>query len=590
MPILNEALWRPTPESPSPFPQNEKSSNPQNKKNNNLMKKNPSGMKANRMIALALALTAQPALAGDIFNINYDASTPTEISGFGFAGYGAPGGGNVTVDSSITTTVAIEPLVGVAASSALRFTADTTDTQAAIITPNNYSYMGFGVRTNVNSLLTPLPTSNLANYKLDVSVGAAGFKAGVTKANCLVDVRFFAPDDTVVPADADTDFDLVLGLRFQNAVVAKAAIESFSIRLNRTSELRDGTTLARFNTYFASVNFIQTVVEAGNGINDFGFDAGNVLIVDNLVLNESVPPPPPAETPVVIIDYDASPRSYGGAWYAFARSPDDANSLVRTDDLLDLVGVGGSFAQRTGIDTTPWGPPYVVTTNFLGFAGVAHVDTPAGLLTSSSLADYKVAVDVRSSGFVNIPNGKLILELFAPDDYFLPADANTDPDSIVRFRFEGATGFPITADYTTVARSLTDATFDSGSPATFAANFTAVTGYRFSVEAIANPQSAFGFDADNFVFIDNLKVIRLSSPNVLPVITSVVATAPSQFALTFTSQAGNSYGIFRSTTLGTFTQIATVPATSATTTYTRNQALIGKEFFRVANLGPTPAP
>jgi len=552
------------------------------------MKKNPS-LKVSRVITLAIAITAHPALAVDIFNINYDDLTPSGTYGFGFAGYGAPGGGNVIVDSSITTTVAIEPLVGVAASSALRFTADTTDTQAAIITPNNYSYMGFGVGTN-NSLLTPLPTSSLANYKLDVSVAAAGFTAGVSQTNCLVDVRFYAPDDTVVPADGDSDGDLILSLRFQNAAIAKAAFQINSFRLNRTSELRDGTTLARFNTYFALVDSIQTVVEAGNGINDFGFDAGNVLIVDNLVLNESVPPPPPAETPVVIIDYDANPRSYGGPWYAFAGSPDDANSLTRTDALLDLVGVGGSFAQRTGIDTTPWGPPYVVTTNFLGFAGVAHVDTPAGLLTSSSLADYKVAVDVRSSGFVNIPSGKLILELFAPDDYFLPADVDTDPDSIVSFRFEDATGFPITADYTTVTRSLTDAIFNSGSPATFAANFTAVTGYRFTVEAVANPQSDFGFDANNFTFIDNLKVIRLTSANVLPVITSVVATAPSQFALTFTSQAGNSYGIFRSTTLGTFTQIATVPATSATTTYTRNQALIGKEFFRVANLGPTPAP
>ncbi len=549
------------------------------------MKSHFKGLTTNLLSAASLALLANPVAAADIYNIDFDTSFPSSGSfGFAFAGYGPPSGGNVTVDDSIISATSVDPGIGVGASAALRNLSDTTNTEAAIVTPNNYSYMGFVIVTN-HAISTPLPTSNLENYKLDLSLAAAGLKTGVVQANCLVDLRFFAPDDTVVPADDNSDPDLILSLRFPNAAIAKADFQVNSFRLNQTSQLRDGTTLDRFNTHFASVDSIQTNVEAGNGINTFGFDEGNAVILDNLVLSESPPPAPPAENPVVTIDYDVNPRSYGGSWYTFAQDG-NAGSLPRTDVVGNSVGTLGTLGQENCIDTTNWAG----TSNFLGIGNAAHVDLSAGLLPSPNLADYKVSIDVRSSGYINIPNSKLILELFAPDDTIVPADANSDSDTIVRLRFEGDSGFPMPTTYTTVTRSLTDATFDTGSAATFSANFAAVTGYRFVVETVANPNTDFGFDADNCSFMDNLKLIHLTPSNVPPVITSVVATAPNQFSITFESQAGYTYGIYRSIDLGDFAPIATVPATSATTTYTRNQALIGKEFFRVANLGPTPVP
>ena len=554
------------------------------------MKTHPSGLKATRTIALVIAFGACPAFAADILRVNYDDLTPTGTFGFGFAGYGEPGGGNVDVSPSVSSSTSVEAGVGVAGTAGLRLTADTTATEAAIITPNGYSYMGFGIGTTAGSLLQPLPTANLARYKVDIAAAAVGLRPGVPQATCLVDVRFFAPDDTIIPADADTDGDVILTLRFGNAVLAKTAFQANSFRMDRPSEIREGS-ISAFNTYFASINAIVTVVEAGNAISDFGFDAGNQVILDNLTISESAPPPPPIETAIVVIDYDSNPRSYGGSVFAYAGAPDDGNSLPRTDEVVNGEGVGGSFAQKSGVDLTPWGPPYAVSSTYLGTINEAHTIKTPGLLTSPNLADYKVAADVRSSGYVSAPFAKIILQMYAPDDTLLPADDNTDPDTIVRLRFENSTGFSMPTTYLSISRNLADATFDDGTTAgMFAQHYAAISEYRFVIEPVGDPRSQFGFDNNNFAYMDNLKVLRLTPVSTLPVITNVKATAPTQFTLTFTSQPGNSYGIYRSINLIDFPLIATVPATAITTTYTRNQALIGKEFFRVADLGPTPAP
>jgi hypothetical protein len=202
----------------------------------------------------------------------------------------------VIVNESITQfseTVATE---GINDSFAFKFTGDTTATEEAFVTPSDYTYAGFGIGTNAN-MLNLLPTADLSQYTLDVALKAGGLLDGRPQSAGLVDIRFFAPDGTLQPDDADFDADIIFKARYGNSVFAGPEFIENQFRLDENYEVRQGS-LENFQNHFASIDFVSIMVEMNNVVGDFGFDAENTVIIDNLALTNSPPPPPPAENPI----------------------------------------------------------------------------------------------------------------------------------------------------------------------------------------------------------------------------------------------------------------------------------------------------
>ncbi len=554
----------------------------------------PSSSKLSLAPALA-ALSVLSLSAEDILHVNYDDFPAAGAYSFAYAGYGEDGtNNNIDVGSSIVQSSGIELGTGIDGSSGLLFTADTTATEAALVTPNRYTYMGFGIGTSATPL-TPLTTGDLAFYTLNLSVSASGLTAGTTTATGLVDVRFLAPDGTLQPDDADTDADVILSARYTNAVEAEAAFKENQFRLNTPYEVRDGS-LANFETHFASVDFMQVVVEMNGATNQFGFDADNTVVVDNILLTDTPPPAPPAENPVVILDFDNTSRLFGGSYYAFAGpEANNVGDLVRTDDIAVDSEAGPSLAQITCLDTSPWdGADPLNGGGWLGFAGTSAIEVLPSVLPSPSLEDYKLSFKTRSSGFLATPSGKMIVALSAPDGTVSPADNDGERDLILRLRVANDRGFSnefsILETYSTYSFNFADLEVEAGggSLELFEDHYQQISLISFALEGITSAANT-GFDADNCIYMDDIQILHLTPPAPevgTPEIFEISAVSPNQFSLSFQSTPGNSYAIQSSPDLATdFTNIQIVVATGSTTTYSSTQALVNHEFFRVEDLG-----
>lgn len=527
----------------------------------------------------------------EVIKVNHDDFPASNGFSFAYAGYGAPGAGNVTVNESITQFSEMSSNEGVDDSFVFKLTGDTSATDEAFVTPNDYTYSGFGIANDAN-LLTPLPTSDLSQYTLDIALKAGGLLDGKTQTSGLVDIRFYAPDGTLQPDDADFDQDIIFTARYSNSVFAGTDYIENQFRLNETYEVRQGS-LENFQNHLAAINYASIIVEMNNAVGDFGFDAENTVLVDNLILTNSTPPPPPAEAPVVEINFDTNPRSWGGSYYAFAGpNANDVGNLGRTDAVI-LDSVSNSTVQVNCLDTTPWaGADPLNGGGYLGFAGVAAVEVQHAVFPSSLPEDYKLVFDAKSSGFLEVPGGKMLVSLLAPDDTLLPADANDARDLLVRFRIANdngfGNGFSLPETYQTLAYNLGDVQVDSGSLEQFEQFKDQISVVEFALEGVSNSVNT-GFDADNCIYMDNLQILHLTDPGPdfqIPEIISIVPNpnTPDQISLTFQSIPGHRYQLLATDHLTEdFVEISDLLATEQEEVF--NIPLVERQFFKVEDLG-----
>lgn len=554
------------------------------------------------LASLLGALSACLVNGGEVFSLNFDDSFPSGTYSFGYAGYGPVEGGNVTVDESIVQSSAVNFGVGIDGGSALQFFGDTTALETAIVEPNNYSYAGFGIGINVDLFGVQLTSPELSNYVVDLSVVANGLQDGVSQSNGLVDVRFFAPDGTLLPDDEDLDGDIIFTGRYRNVALAKEAFENSSFRLDSSFEVRQGS-VENFTNHHGAIDFMQVVVEYPGAIGDFGIDADNEVIIDNLSFTEGAPPPPPAENPVAVVDFDADPRSWGGSYYAFASAADTPDPLLpAVGDLprtAEVIAKGDSLAQVACIDATAWAGAAAGTypgVAWMGFGSTATKETEAGFLPSGEASEYKVQFDVMSEGFLADPSGKFLVVLLAPDDTLSPPDADTNRDVIIRFRIADdngfGNGFPLTDTFVTYTYNLEDVQVDGGSLENLQNFYDQVTVAEFVLEGVTTSDNT-GFDADNCVVMDNVSLLHLTPPGpefATPNVLSVDTMAPDQLSISFVSLPGHVYSIQSSLDIESgFTEVGQVEASDVSTVYQRTAPLGMREYFKVEDLGvPTP--
>lgn len=229
---------------------------------------------------------------------------------------------------------------------------------------------------------------------------------------------------------------------------------------------------------------------------------------------------------------------------------------------------------------------------YLGFAGTAAVEVSPAIFPSAILEDYKVSFDVKSSGFLEIPGGKMLVTLQAPDDTISPPDADDARDVLVRFRIANdngfGNGFNLPETYQSLSYNLSDVQIDGGSLALLEEFKDQISVIEFVLEGVTNSTNT-GFDADNCIYMDNLQILHLTDPAPDFQIPEVLSIAPSpdladQISLTFQSIPGHRYRLLATDTLTeNFEEIRDLLATGQTETF--NLPLSARDFFKVEDLG-----
>lgn len=231
----------------------------------------------------------------------------------------------MNLKSTVLATAALAFTAGVCqANTVLAFDFDTKNSEYKY----GYTYSEFGTGTHDNGVFSPTGGNNgtggmVATFNTTaMSGGWAGFGAGVgdwsgaanygvlagltsladitlsldaraggltgASAPIKFELKFEAVDNTILPADANTDTDVLLTLTLNRNLTSE--FQTFTSTLD-TWTVAAGS-LAQLQTYVGSLGNINfnMAYDANGTLPAFGNDAGNFLAVDNYALT-AVPEP-----------------------------------------------------------------------------------------------------------------------------------------------------------------------------------------------------------------------------------------------------------------------------------------------------------
>jgi hypothetical protein len=475
-------------------------------------------MKTNRWIpyttaSLALALMAASGAAANaqVTNLISDTTFETEPDGrarytftYSYAGNGDnswsdPGGDREVIgefgypEDNPTNTV-------------LRFTFDTS-----FYTPvPSGAWYGFGVGGGFNQ--TRFDVSNLstnrADYVLTFEARAENLLPGTTTATGEFQVQLDTPDDTIQPPDSNGDADRVIQVNLPFEVGTNWT----RFRLPLGEGGIGGGSERNLMLYSSSIDSVAFNVNFPNPGDDFGFDPGNLVYMDNVRLEvisrpASTNEPPLVGIPIVDWNFDNKPTDYN---YEYNWSANEVMPVFTGSREAVGYGVGGTNAWILQMDNTELGnnPPAWAGG---GTGGGGAVDFTA--FTSPDLAAYRISFDARVEGLApEKTDTTTVLQLFldVPDDTLLPADENTDADQLLRLDFQ-ITGVYSNFEHRAFLLSVGSAG-NNTSKTNFPPYHSLINGLRtqWQIENAASIND-WGYDADNALVIDNVKLERLET-------------------------------------------------------------------------------
>lgn len=140
---------------------------------------------------------------------------------------------------------------------------------------------------------------------------------------------------------------------------------------------------------------------------------------------------------------------------------------------------------------------------YAGF-GTGFGGTPANasaISGANSLADFSFTIDARADGMTGASAGiGLELKFEVPDNFFLPADANTDADTLLVLTLSRS----LTTTFQTFSTTLADWTVTSGSLALLKSNVSSLSNINLNLGyGSGGNVPEFGNDAGNVLAADN---------------------------------------------------------------------------------------
>ena len=280
--------------------------------------------------------------------------------------------------------------------------------------------------------------------------------------------------------------------------------------LNPVSDLTNAAvvaTLASCTVEFEVNALLGTI--GGTGANQlmpvFGFTDTGAILIDNIALTQIVitntaPPPPPTPTVEQTVwqaDYDSTFPDGGG--YGFSGRDGTPSSAVGVLSTNLTGGVGNTASLEYTVDLSSWsGSPPV---NYSDFGvGVAEIPLPIAL-ASSSAASYRVYLSAKvggtSVGVASVP-GNVDLSFFTPlgQQVMDMTESVTLSNTWQSF----------------VLTNLQVATWNTAFQQLFNQNYNTNVNkseLQITVPGSPNVGTVFGYDANNTVDIDSIKVVQL---------------------------------------------------------------------------------
>jgi hypothetical protein len=234
---------------------------------------------------------SSPSPAKDVCRIDFD----QHPAGWSYSySYGAYGGTNF-VERNVPTadlpnSWSLAPGLGQGGSTALRVDGDFT----AVPLPGSlttdqkkvtYAYAGLGAGGGSQDVIkSNLPTAELGDYQFEFSAAvSAGFLPGESTASGTWKLEIQAPDNTVLPPDADTAADTLVALEGEFAALP-AVLTTFEYRLDEATIVAGSQALLA--QHLAGVSQMNINFNFWAVHREFGHDAGNAVLLDHLVARQ----------------------------------------------------------------------------------------------------------------------------------------------------------------------------------------------------------------------------------------------------------------------------------------------------------------
>jgi hypothetical protein len=338
------------------------------------------------------------------------------------------------------------------------------------------------------------------DYILTFDAKAAGLAEGQTSANGEMQLQFYRKDEN----GQDQNF-LQVNLPFQPT----ADWKTFSFNLVDGS-LGNNSLDADFAAHYTEITDLRFNMNFHEPFNAFGYDADNAVYIDNVKLDVIARPTVTTPGPTFaksIVDWNMDEKP---VWYEYHYdwSQNDNHATFSGANAAgnNAEGVDGSTAWAITLDNSSFvenTPQYAG----VGSGGGGPADFTA--FDTSDLAAYRVSFAARAAGIdPSATSTAAVLQLFldAADDA-VAADEDTKNDAIGRFDFQVGR---LTADWQTYTFKLSLAGATADTKANFAKAFNKIADLRTQWQ-IENAASAanWGFDADNAVYLDNIKIERI---------------------------------------------------------------------------------
>jgi hypothetical protein len=413
---------------------------------------------------------------------------------------------------------------------------------------NSYVYAVVGNGTQFGSPMAAItPTAVLGSLILSADLQVTGLLPSLTNADVTVTkVQFFDSGNNII-----FDFTGDAGYVVSNFVHVAIPLSALSYAGDATHPVTDFTnaavvgSIASFTIEFA-VNGLPGGVIGGTGANlispPFGFTSTGALTVDNIELIQTgnTVPTPMQEQVIWQANFDNTFPNTAVYGFHYRDGADGAGGIVSTNV---GGGAGGSNSLEYTVDLSSWSstPPVA----YSGF-GVGATENPLPLvLTSSNKASYRVYVAAKVGGILagastNIPG---VLDLL----FTVPAGAESPSNASPAVVFDLNPSLTLTTNWQSfVFDNMAIGVNNGGSQALFNQYVTKVNQMQVQVVAQGSPNAAtiFGYDANNTVDVDNIKVVQLVQG--LPPVS--VASTAGQVKIYWTDPATGGFAQLQSST------------------------------------------
>lgn len=380
---------------------------------------------------------------------------------------------------------------------------------------NTYVYAVLGQGSDFVNPITPItPTSLMSSFILSADVQIQGLLPQLTNADLTISkVQCFSNGIVLFDFNGDAGY---AGSNYTHIAVPLSSLSYGAGPGDPTpvypvSAFTNAAIVGSIDSFtieFAVKGLVGTI--GGTGTNQiqpvFGFTTNGVLNIDNIALVQTgnTVPTPMVEKLIWQANFDTTFPNDGIYGFSYRDGNNSASGTLSTNV---TGGVAGSASIEYTVDLSSWSitPPSL----YSGF-GLGAVESPLAVtLNSSNGASYRVYLSAKVGGVnASVTNVPGVMDLL----FEVPPGTLTPSNSTAAVVFDLNPSMTFTTNWQSyVFNNMPLGVNNGGSQTLFNQYFSKVNQLQVQIVPQGNPNVAtlFGYDNNNTVDIDNIKVVQL---------------------------------------------------------------------------------